>query len=85
MMADDSGWTEERAEERVVPAPRHVPARAGRVNGVPTFVFNREVAMDGIQDLPTFLHALEAVGAAGTCSGSAYGRTGFSVAQGTDL
>jgi predicted DsbA family dithiol-disulfide isomerase len=83
MMADDSGWTEERAEERVVPAPRHVPARAGRVNGVPTFVFNREVAMDSSQDLPTFLHALEAVGAAGM--GKADGRPRFSVTQGTDL
>ena len=54
-----------------------------RVNGVPTFVFNGELGMDGSQDLPTFLHALEAVGAAGT--GRAYGRTRFSVAQGTDL
>ena len=53
-----------------------------RVNGVPTFVFNGELAMDGSQDLPTFLHALEAVGAAGT--GRAYGRARFSVAHGVD-
>lgn len=54
-----------------------------RVDGVPTFVFNGELAMDGSQDLPTFLHALETFGAAGT--GRAYGPTGFSVTQGTDL
>jgi predicted DsbA family dithiol-disulfide isomerase len=48
-----------------------------RVNGVPTFIFNGELALDGIQDVPTFLHALRTAGAAGT--GRAYRRPGFSV------
>jgi predicted DsbA family dithiol-disulfide isomerase len=54
-----------------------------RVNGVPTFIFNGELALDGSQDLPTFLHTLEAVGAVGT--GKADRRTRFSVPQGADL
>jgi predicted DsbA family dithiol-disulfide isomerase len=37
-----------------------------RVNGVPTFVFDGELAVDGSQAVPTLLHALEAVGAGGT-------------------
>jgi predicted DsbA family dithiol-disulfide isomerase len=37
-----------------------------RISGVPMFVFDGELAIDGSQTVPTFLHALEAVGAAGT-------------------
>lgn len=51
-----------------------------RVTGVPTFVFDGELVMDGNQDLPTILHALEAVGAAGRRK--AYRRSRRSVALG---
>ena len=48
-----------------------------RVNGVPTFVFGGELAIDGSHAMRTFLYALETVGEGGT--GQADGRPHLSL------
>jgi predicted DsbA family dithiol-disulfide isomerase len=48
-----------------------------RVNGVPLFVLDGELAIDGSQAVPTFLHVLEAAGAVG--SAKADGRSRLSL------